>query len=66
MLFSDRLKLEKEYYEWVEKINAEFKANGDWARVKDCPMTVITFLEAKGLLSDEKSVADGTCGTIPN
>lgn len=60
MLFSDRLKLEKEYYEWVDKANAEFKAKGDYARVKDCPQSVFVFLQCKGLLFDEKSVAKKT------
>ena len=49
MLFSKRLELEKEYYEWLEADHEELK-NGE--KIKDCPFSVITFLDSKGLLID--------------
>ena len=39
MLFKDRIKLEKQYYEWIKDND-----------VKDCPLSVISFLDSIGLL----------------
>lgn len=45
-LFSDRRKMEQEYLEWIKQ-NPE---------VKDCPFTVISFLEGAGYLRDRRAV----------
>lgn len=45
-LFSDRRKIEQEYLEWIKQ-NPE---------VKDCPFTVISFLEGAGYLRDRRAV----------
>ena len=45
-LFSDRKKIEQEYLEWI-------KNN---PRIKDCPFTLISFLESSGYLIDRRSV----------
>ena len=39
MFFNQRKLLEQQYYEWI-------KENG----VKDCPLSVITYLDAIGIL----------------
>lgn len=39
MFFKERKYLEEKYYEWIEENS-----------VKDCPMSVIAFLELNGLL----------------
>jgi hypothetical protein len=39
MIFSKRLKLEKEYFEWIKG-----------TQIKDCPFNVISFLDIKGYL----------------
>ena len=45
MTFSERQKLEKEYYKWLEKNK----------NVKPCPFSLITFLQINGnLVSKEK------------
>lgn len=45
-LFSDRRRIEQEYLEWIKQ-NPE---------VKDCPFTVISFLEGAGYLRDSRAV----------
>lgn len=45
-LFSDRRKIEQEYLEWIKQ-NPE---------IKDCPFTVISFLEGAGYLRDRRAV----------
>ena len=45
-LFSDRRKMEQEYLAWL-------KENPD---IKDCPLTVISFLEGHGYLKDRRAV----------
>ena len=47
-LFSDRRRIEQEYLEWIKQ-NPE---------VKDCPFTVISFLEGAGYLCDRRSVSE--------
>lgn len=49
MLFSRRKKLAEEYEEWVRQ------PLGDGSKIKDCPLSVITFLDSKGLLSGEQT-----------
>lgn len=44
MLFSERQKLEKEYYKWLEKNK----------NVKPCPFSLISFLDGNGNLFDNK------------
>lgn len=44
LLFSDRLKLEKMYYEWIEGIGKT-----------DVPINVIAFLQAKELIKEHKA-----------
>lgn len=45
-LFSDRRKIEREYLDWIAK-NPE---------IKDCPFTLISFLEGAGYLHDRRAV----------
>lgn len=45
-LFSDRRKMEQEYLAWLKE-NPE---------IKDCPFSVISFLEGQGCLKDRRSV----------
>lgn len=44
MKFSERVKLAKEYDEWLKAFN---ESETDF-QLKDCALTVITFLEEKG------------------
>lgn len=53
MLFSQRKKLEEEYYQWLEKTGKEHGV-----KVEDCPFNMIVFLEIKGLLKNEIKVID--------
>ena len=49
MLFSERLKLEKEYREWVKKANLEIRGG----RIDEhSVITVLAFLQEKGLLKE--------------
>ena len=43
LLFSERLKLAEEYEEWVKK------PLEDGSKIKDCALSVITFMQIKGL-----------------
>jgi hypothetical protein len=54
MLFSQRRKLEEEYYRWIEKTN---KKKG--VIIKDCPFNVIAFLEIQGYLKKEEKGVKG-------
>ena len=45
-LFSDRRKIEQEYFAWRERNPG----------IKDCPFTVISFLEGAGYLHDRRAV----------
>lgn len=45
-LFSDRRKIENEYLDWIKQ-NPE---------IKDCPLTLISFLEMRGYLRDIRAV----------
>lgn len=45
-LFSDRRRIEQEYLDWIKQ-NPE---------IKDCPFTVISFLEGAGYLLDRRAV----------
>ncbi len=47
MIFSKRLELSKNYYEWLEKIKKEKNMN-----VKDDALAVITFLNNYNLLKE--------------
>lgn len=53
MLFSQRKKLEEEYYQWLEKTGKEHGV-----KVEDCPFNMIGFLEIKGLLKDEIKISE--------
>lgn len=60
-LFRDRRIIEQEYLDWVTK-NPE---------VKDCPFTVISFLEGAGYLRDRRAVGKpesnrGFINSLPN
>lgn len=48
--FTDRIKLEQEYYEWIEKAGKENNV-----RIVDCPATVIAFLDQKGIFQQEET-----------
>ena len=54
MLFNQRKQLEQQYYEWI-------KENG----VKDCPFSVISYLDAIGLLKDRELKNEGNTITFP-
>ena len=41
MLFKERKNLERQYYEWKKKNN-----------IKDCPFSVISFLDSIGILKE--------------
>ena len=45
LFFTDRLKLEKMFYRW---------ARGHEPMIKECPMSVVSFLEGNGLLNEDK------------
>lgn len=45
LFFSDRLKLEKMFYKW---------ARSQTPMVKECPNSLIAFLEGNSLLNEEK------------
>ena len=45
LFFTDRLKLEEMFYAW---------ARNQTPMVKECPLSVITYLEGNGLLREEK------------
>jgi hypothetical protein len=49
MTFSERLRLIKEYKEWLKKINTE----NDFA-VDDNPMVFLVFLQERGLLKNKE------------
>lgn len=49
MLFSRRVDLEQQYYQWV-KTRTE-----DGAEKKDCPFNVIVFLDSLGLFKDAEA-----------
>ena len=49
MTFSERLRLIKEYEEWLKEINIE----NDFT-VDDNPMVFLTFLQERGLLKDKE------------
>lgn len=46
LTFSDRLIIEKEFYHW---------ARTQTPMVKECPNSLIAFLEGNGLLNEEKT-----------
>jgi hypothetical protein len=56
-LFSKRMKLEKDYYEWLEEKN---KKQGQYFKIKDCPMTVISYLSIIGLLKGSRKLSPET------
>lgn len=45
IFFSDRLKLESLFYRW---------ARGHNPMIKECPSSVISFLQSNGLLNEDK------------
>lgn len=59
MLFSQRKKLEEEYYQWLEKTGKEHGV-----KVEDCPLNVIAFLEIKGLISANNEKQDNNSGFV--
>lgn len=44
MLFNERVKLEKEYYTWIEDNKEKFT-------IQDCPANVIAFLDVRGMFA---------------
>ncbi len=48
IVFSDRVKLENRYKKWLEE-NSELGA-----KIQDCPMNFINYLQEQGLLNEEK------------
>ena len=48
IVFSDRVKLENRYRKWLEE-NSRLGA-----KMLDCPMNFINFLQGQGLLNDGK------------
>lgn len=57
MTFAERRRLELDYKEWLKR---ESIANG--VAIKDCPLTVIGFLDSKGLLKKDGKKPKPTCG----
>ena len=54
MFFNQRKLLEQQYYEWI-------KENG----VKDCPLSVITYLDAIGILKKPEMKNEGKTISFP-
>ena len=50
VLFSERKKLEEDYYDWISKSNA-----------RDCPFNVISYLQAIGRLKDKHDMEADKC-----
>lgn len=48
--FSERVKINKEFYEWLEKKNEELKEEG--YVIADSNITFLIFLYEKGLLNE--------------
>jgi hypothetical protein len=49
MAFSKRKKLEQEFYDWKDNVEKEYGFRPD-----DSPLTVISFLDSKHLLKEDK------------
>ena len=45
--FTERLKINEDYYTWIEKTK---EATG--FEIKDCPISVLSFLNGKGFLNE--------------
>ena len=45
--FTERLKINNDYYDWIEKVRIE-----QGYKIKDCTMSVVTFLDQKGFLNE--------------
>ena len=54
MIFSERKKLEKEYYNWVKSAKNKYDID-----LKDNPFNVISFLEIRGLLKSTIEINEG-------
>lgn len=54
MKFSQRAELVEKYNIWRTNCNKTLKEKGDIARIADVPLSVITFLDNKGYLSDRQ------------
>lgn len=54
MKFSQRVELVDKYNIWRTNCNKTLKEKGDIARIADVPLSVITFLDNKGYLSDRQ------------
>ena len=54
MKFSQRVELVEKYNIWRTNCNKTLKKKGEIARIADVPLSVITFLDNKGYLSDRQ------------
>lgn len=45
--FTERLKINEDYYDWVEKVRKE-----KGYEIRDCALSVVTFLSEKGFLNE--------------
>lgn len=54
MNFSKRAELAERYHIWLTNCNKMLEKEGDIARISDCPLSVITFLDNKGYLPDRQ------------
>lgn len=52
MKFSQRVELVEKYNTWLAICNKKLEEKGDIAQLADCPLSVITFLDNKGYLSE--------------
>ena len=52
MKFSQRVELVERYNAWRANCNKELEKKGDIARIANCPLSVITFLDNKGYLGE--------------
>lgn len=52
MNFSKRVELTERYNTWLANCNKKLEEEGVTARIADCPLTVITFLDNKGYLGE--------------
>ena len=52
MIFRKRAELAMQYDAWLEEKNKELKEEGVDIQIRDCALSVISFLDVKGLLKE--------------
>lgn len=45
--FNERIKINEDYYDWIEKVRKE-----KGYEIRDCVLSVVTFLSEKGFLNE--------------